>query len=153
MRSTSVTSASASQHSSTWSLVSAGEDVGRLGHEVDAAEDDGGRLVVVGGESGELERVTPGVGPLDDFVALVVVPEDEELRSERGLGRADPRVELVGGRQGVTVRQLGLESQHRLNALSDGSGLAGGDSLVAHRGVVGPGADLWPEYQAGLQGA
>jgi len=30
-----------------------------------------------------------------------------------------------------------------------GSGLAGGDSLVAHRGVVGPGADMSPEFQAG----
>src|SRR5262245_42372001 len=27
--------------------------------------------------------------------------------------------------------------------------LAGGDSLVAHRGVVGPGADMSPEFQAG----
>src|SRR5262245_51567835 len=25
--------------------------------------------------------------------------------------------------------------------------VAGGDSLVAHRGVVGPGFVLWPEYQ------
>jgi hypothetical protein len=28
--------------------------------------------------------------------------------------------------------------------------MAGGDSLVAHRGVVGPGADIWPVFQAGL---
>jgi hypothetical protein len=28
---------------------------------------------------------------------------------------------------------------------------AGGDSLVAHRGVVGLGTlNMWPEYQAGL---
>ena len=76
-------SASSSQHSSTWSmrghvghraaggevgqhhrLVVAGEDVGRLGHEVHAAEDDvlgirpGGRLL------GELEGVTGDVGEL-----------------------------------------------------------------------------------------
>ncbi len=30
-----------------------------------------------------------------------------------------------------------------------GSGVAGGDSLVAHRGVVGPGADMSPVFQAG----
>jgi hypothetical protein len=29
--------------------------------------------------------------------------------------------------------------------------VAGGDSLVAHRGVVGPGTDMWPECQAGLR--
>ncbi len=31
--------------------------------------------------------------------------------------------------------------------------MAGGDSLVAHRGVVGPGTDMWPGNQAGLQPA
>jgi hypothetical protein len=30
---------------------------------------------------------------------------------------------------------------------------AGGDSLVAHRGVVGPGFVLWPDFQAGLREA
>ena len=81
-RSMSVTPASSSQHSSTWSmsamsameqpalrsgridaLVVAGEDVGRLGHEVHAAEDDVGGLVVVRREAGELEASRPACRP------------------------------------------------------------------------------------------
>ena len=50
-----------------------GEDVGRLGHEVDAAEDDELGLGPGGGVAGELERVAGDVGELDDLVALVVV--------------------------------------------------------------------------------
>ena len=64
-------------------LVVAGEHVGRLGHEVHAAEDDVGGAVVVRREAGELERVAAGVGPLDDLVALVVVAEDQEPVAER----------------------------------------------------------------------
>ena len=56
----------------------AGEHVGRLGHEVHAAEDDVGGRVVVRREPGQFERVTAGIGPLDDLVPLVVVAEDEQ---------------------------------------------------------------------------
>ena len=96
---------SSSQASSTWSmsamsameqpalrsgssdlLVVAGEDVGRLGHEVDAAEDDELGLGLVGGQAGEPEGVAPGVGPAHDLVALVVVAEDEQPGAEGGLG-------------------------------------------------------------------
>ena len=66
-------------------LVVGGEHVGRLGHEVHAAEHDVGRLVVVRGEPGELERVADRVGPADHLVALVVVAEDEEPVAERAL--------------------------------------------------------------------
>ena len=69
-------------------LVVAGEHVGRLGHEVHAAEDDVGGGLVVGGEAGELERVARGVGPADHLVALVVVAEDEQPLAERRLGRS-----------------------------------------------------------------
>ena len=82
----------------------AGEHVGRLGHEVHAAEDDVGGLVVVRREAGQLERVTAGIGPLDDLVALVVVAEDQEPLAQLGLRRGDPAVELVRGREGVAVR-------------------------------------------------
>ena len=57
-------------------LVVAGEHVGRLGHEVHAAEHDVGGVVVVRREPGELEGVAAHVGPLDDLVTLVVVAED-----------------------------------------------------------------------------
>ena len=81
-RSTSVTWASSSQASSTWSmfamsameqpafrsgqdhpLMVAREDVGGLGHEVDAAEDDVRGLGVVRREAGELEGVTAACRP------------------------------------------------------------------------------------------
>ena len=129
----------------------AGQDVGRLGHEVHAAEDDIGGVVVVGRETRQLERVAAGVRPLDDFGALVVMSEDEQLRAEGGLGGADPLVDLLARREGVPVRQEGLESQHGCDPFREAPVAAGGDSLVAHRGVVGPGTDMWPECQAGLR--
>ena len=129
----------------------AGEDVGRLGHEMHAAEDDVRGVFVVGSETRQLERVATGVRPLDDFGALVVMSEDEQLRAERGLGGADPFVDLLARREGVPVRQEGLESQHGCDPFREAPVVAGGDSLVAHRGVVGPGTDMWPECQAGLR--
>jgi hypothetical protein len=94
---------------------------------------------------------SPQPRPFDDFGALVVVPQDEELRAERRLGGGDPLVDLLGRREGVPVRQEGLKSQHGRDPFREAPVAAGGDSLVAHRGVVGPGTDMWPECQAGLQ--
>ena len=54
-------------------LVRRGQDVGGLGHEVDAAEDDELGIVAAGRLLGELEGVAGDVGELDDLVALVVV--------------------------------------------------------------------------------
>ena len=82
----------------------AGEHVGGLGHEVDAAEHDVGGVVVVRRELRELERVADHVGPADHLVALVVVAEDEETTAERGLGGRDASDDLVVGREGVVVR-------------------------------------------------
>ena len=94
-----------------WSV--AGQDVGRLGHEVHAAEDDelglrpGRRL------ARELERVAGDVGELDDLVALVVVAEHEDPVAERRLGRAGARdqVGVGGGGQvaGALDAPLGVE--------------------------------------------
>ena len=67
-------------------LVVRGEDVGRLGHEVDAAEDDVLRLRARRRLPGQLERVAGDVGELDDLVALVVVTEHEDPIAQRGLG-------------------------------------------------------------------
>jgi hypothetical protein len=76
-------------------LIGAGQDVGRLGHEVDAAEDHvlGLRL---GGQPGQAERVAPGVGPAHDLVPLVVVTEDHQARPQSGLGRGQTRREIFG---------------------------------------------------------
>ena len=82
-------------------LARAGQDVGRLGHEVHAAEDDELRLGPAGRVAGELERVAGDVGELDDLVALVVVAEHEHPVAQRLLGRAGSRhqVRVGGGRQ------------------------------------------------------
>ena len=63
-------------------LVVAGEDVGRLGHEVHAAEDDVGGGALSAANRASLKRVAAGVGPLDDLVALVVVAEDQQPVAE-----------------------------------------------------------------------
>ena len=75
-----------------------GEDVGRLGHEVHAAEDDPLGIRPGRGLLGQLEGVAGDVGELDDLVALVVVAEHEDPVAERRLGRAGAGDEVgVGG--------------------------------------------------------
>ena len=90
----------------------AGEDVGRLGHEVHAAEDDELGVGVLLREHREPERVAAGVGPSHHLVALVVVAEDEHAIAEHRLRRADALREVVGVGAGVAVRQRGLDPQH-----------------------------------------
>ena len=104
----SVTRDISSQASSTWSMSamsameqpalrsgrstcwwSAGQHVGRLGHEVHAAEDDELGLGRLGRHAGQPEGVAPGVGPAHHVVTLVVVAEHVEPATQRGLGRAD----------------------------------------------------------------
>ena len=58
-------------------LMVAGEDVGGLGHEVDATENDVLGLWLLLSEHRESKRVTTSIGPFHDFVSLVVVAEDE----------------------------------------------------------------------------
>ncbi len=89
------------------------EDVGGLRHEVDTAEDDELGVVLLLREHRQAERVASCVGPSHHFLALVVVAEDEEPGTEGGLGRADPRCEIVGVGAGVPLRQGGLDPQHR----------------------------------------
>ena len=69
-------------------LVGRGQDVGGLGHEVDAAEHDVLGLRARGGVARQLERVAGDVGELDDLVALVVVAQDEGPLAQRGPRRA-----------------------------------------------------------------
>ena len=64
-------------------LVVAGEHVGRLGHEVHAAEDDVGRRSLSAANRASLNESPTAVGPADDLVALVVVTEDDEPVAER----------------------------------------------------------------------
>ena len=61
-----------------------GEDVGRFGHEVDAAEGDGPALPVGRGQLGQLVAIAAKVGQGDHFVLLIVVAEDQQPRPHFG---------------------------------------------------------------------
>src|SRR5439155_22743468 len=130
-------------------LVRAGEDVGRLGHEVDAAEHHVLGLVVVGGEPGEAEGVAPGVRPAHDLLALVVMAEDEKAVAEDGLCGTDPRRELLGRGLGVAVGKRCLHP-HLWVSLWGLRLRPVGTAWSPFHGVVGLGADMSPGYQAGV---
>ena len=70
-------------------------DVGALGHEMHAAEDDELGLALAGRGARELQRIAGEVGELDDLVALIVMTEDDQAIAERLLGRRDAGVHLV----------------------------------------------------------
>ena len=80
-------------------LLGRGQDVGRLGHEVHAAEHDELRVRPGRRLAGELEGVAGDVGELDDLVALVVVAEHEDPRAQRLLGRLRARDQVGVGRR------------------------------------------------------
>ena len=75
-----------------------GQDVRRFGHEVHAAKDDElcaalGRLRC--SELRKLQAVANEIGVTDDFVLLVVMPENQQFRAEFGLTRGDHESEFV----------------------------------------------------------
>ena len=100
-------------------LIAAGENIGALGHEVDAAEEDvfsvgaGGRLL------GQLERVAAEIGELDDFIALVVMTEDDQALAELVAQRPDSGVALIGRHLEVFARDL-LLAQGRSVVFAEG---------------------------------
>jgi hypothetical protein len=59
-----------------------GEDVGRLGHEVDPAEHDEAGVLEQAGLLGELQAVADEIGQCDDLVGLIVVTEDAQRGTE-----------------------------------------------------------------------
>ena len=130
-------------------LVGAGEHVGRLGHEVHAAEDDVGGPVALGRVAGQLEGIPPGVGPADDLVALVVVAEDQQPALQRLLGRGDAGLERGGGRQRVVVRQGRLQSEHGVVSWLRLRLLAGGSDLARPTGMAAPERNMRPQCQGG----
>ena len=87
-------------------LLVGGEDVGALGHEVHAAEDDELRVRPGRRLAGQLERVAGDVGELDDLVALVVVAEHEDPVAERRLGRAGPLDQVGVAGRGQVARAV-----------------------------------------------
>ena len=82
------------------------EDIGALGHEVHAAEEDELGLGAASGLLGELEGIAPEVRELDDFVALVVMTEDHEILAELALQAPDLLVTFWSGHLEVFARNL-----------------------------------------------
>ena len=131
-------------------LVIARQHVGRLRHEVDAAEDDEFGLGLSGGDPGEPEGVSPGIGPAHHLVALVVVPQNEHTGSERGLGRADHRSQLVRGCGRVALREWRLKPEHLVCPLVGSASIwPAGTAWSPIRGYVGLDARLYAGNQAG----
>ena len=64
-----------------------GQDVGRLGHEVHAAEDDAAAIAAVGGHLAELIAVAAQVGEGDHLVLLIVMAQNQQLRAQAACGR------------------------------------------------------------------
>ncbi len=76
-----------------------GQDVGRFGHEVDAAEGDRPALARCAAAScAELVAVAAQVRQGDHLVLLVVVAEDQQPRPHRVADRLDPLGEDVVGK-------------------------------------------------------
>ena len=120
--------------------VGRGQDVGRLGHEVHAAEHD--ELGVRAGRrlAGELERVAGDVGELDDLVALVVVAEHEHPLTRARPWRPGP------GRPGRGRRATGRSPGHSTPRSEAGSAprpsrSSGRSTVVMRHGPAG--RDPW----------
>ena len=95
------------------------EDVGRLGHEVHAAEDDVRRVRPGRSLLRQLEAVAGDVGELDDLVALVVVTEHEHRVAERRLGLARASHQAGVGRGGQVAGALDAALGVQVAALSE----------------------------------
>ena len=100
------------------------QDVGALRHEVHAAEDDELGRAAAGRRARELQRVADVVGELDDFVALIVMPEDDQPVAELRFGFGNPRIHLV-------VRQTEVSLRERLT-LADARLLDVGEEFDVH---------------------
>ena len=83
------------------------EDIGRLGHEVHAAEHDELGLGAARRKLGELEGVAAEVSELDHALALVMVPEDHGAAPQRPLGGPGALADLCGGERGVLRERPG----------------------------------------------
>ena len=63
-------------------LIGRAQDIGAFSHEMDAAEQNIFCILLLGGPLGQFVRIAPNVSKLDDFVALIVVPEDHQARAQ-----------------------------------------------------------------------
>ena len=89
-----------------------GEDVGRFGHEVDAAKGDRPALGVGRRQGAELVAVAAEVGQGDDFVLLIMMAEDRGVRRPKSrrtfsIARRPARPEV----QAIRRREISWEPE------------------------------------------
>ena len=86
-------------------LTIAAQDIGALGHEMDAAKYDELGLRVPTDLLSELVRVAGVVGELDDLIPLIVMAEDDQPAAERNSGGRDARIHVRIGQTDVALGQ------------------------------------------------
>ena len=93
-------------------LIAAPEDVGALGHEMDAAEDD----ILALGLSGDLRQlvgISSHVGEADHLIALVVMAEQNCAPTQLGPGCGNAVVHRVIGEYEIVLERTSLRSAIR----------------------------------------
>ena len=130
-------------------LGSIGQDVCRLGHEVHTAENDVAAIGAIGSELAQLVRVARQVRMLDNFVLLVVVPQDEQAFAEGFFRLCDPLAKLF-----VAKLAIGSKGFRRVEGCVDHASSQSVGSLVGPKGellfaaVVDCGCDFRFETEA-----
>jgi len=89
--------------------VLAAEQIGAFSHKMHAAEDDVFGFSL-GGDFGELVAVAGCIGKANDFIALVVVAEQEHVCAEFLTGRCDAVVHGVIGQREIVLETAGFQA-------------------------------------------
>ena len=83
------------------------QDVRRLGHEMDAAKDNEAAIAVAGCQLAKFQTVTAQIAMSNDFILLIVVPQDEKLRTKFLADHVDALRQLL-----ILERFVGSELVH-----------------------------------------
>jgi hypothetical protein len=71
------------------------QDIRALGHKMHATEDDIVRFGARGGVLRQLERIAAIIGVFDNLIALIVVSQDNQARTQRRFGRCDTPIQFL----------------------------------------------------------
>ena len=104
-------------------LAGAGKNVGAFGHEVHAAENDV-FAAGLGGFFRELVGIAAEIGEADDFIALVMVSEDDHVAAEDLAGCANAVVHGVVGEDEIVLQTANCGSSSHVDSLSAPNGAA-----------------------------
>ena len=127
-----------------------GEDVGRFGHEVYAAEGDRPAFFFGRGQGAELIAVAAEVGQGDHFVLLVMMPQDQEPPAHGGADLLDPLREQIAGQFLVRLQLVGRPGGIEECGHGDFSSKMAGTSGMVQTEVT---MQRWREYLQGTGSA